>query len=131
VNIFEARLKKAIRKLVEAPVLISQVNLDIYQKTILYWLNHYPARSVHDIQDSVTLRDLGDPLGSFNEEYDEQEYARFSHALKSLTKEELILSSNDRFHFGTLKFTLSEKGEKIAQTLLPDEIKPLIKEGKD
>lgn len=122
-KVFEARMKKAIQKIIATPQESQAIILNKYEKDILYW-THTFNQPVHDDYGQLVIGGMLDESGAFNEQYDDKEHARYSHALNSLVSKELLLKGHG-VGLREKSYLLSAEGETIAQNIKDSSLKKL------
>ena len=120
---FEARIKKALSKIVAAPSTQDPL-LNKYEKTILFWC-HSKGNSISVNSRSVKIGDTFETSSSyFHEQYDDTELGRFTHAVMSLLKKDLLTTVKD--YRGDDRFVLTLEGEEISKNIDIEDVSSLI-----
>jgi len=111
---FKSRLAKALKKMIDTPLAQQQsLTLNKYEKTILYWL--YATGDSVIINTSLARTDaLSDTDRKyFNRAFDDKEYGRYSHAVRTLKEKELLAATKN--YRDDEIYILTVDGEELAK----------------
>lgn len=137
----EGDIRKKITKITQTENIVKKLNLNTYERTILYWANTLSEGHVREYQPTsghgrssflAPTRGAGPfsiaPRYGYFEGHDAKSNALFRKALGSLAEKDLVTDIKERNPFGTpkLHYVLTEEGEEAAGAIEESEVAQVI-----